>query len=484
MKEQLLTVHELSCFLNVHPKTVYKKTNNNEIPYIKQKGLGIRFRIRDIEKWLAYSLSTPPTKIPEHTPKQKRLDIPIEQYDKLYLKGESAVSKKKQRWNYGRKGIFIRKLKSGYSWCFWYYDESGKRKKETAKGATSREMAVLVMNEKVKEVFNSQYGAKQKTIKFKDFAEIYLKKYAKHRKQSWKTDEKFLNAQLKPFFGEMTLNDITPEHISDFVLKREKDEVKNSTINKNLQVLRKMMNLAVDYSYNVEKNPVRPFHFSSEAENRRTRILSYEEEGKLLKAASPHLKPIIHFALQTGCRLQEILRLKIDDVDFLDETITIRPENNKSGKLDLIPLPHSIEELLMTLIKENAGRTEFVFNYFDPRTNELRPIQSILHAFRGACRRADIVNLQFRDLRRTFGTRLHQNGTDPLIIQRLLRHSSFKISEQVYIQSSLKMMKDAVNKVNTETEKKSNNPVNLAHIWNMKEQQKKETPLSPWFSMN
>jgi len=76
----------------------------------------------------------------------------------------------------------------------------------------------------------------------------------------------------------------------------------------------------------------------------------------------------------------------------------------------------------------------------------LRPVWSIEHAFQAACRRAKIENLQFRDPGRTYGTRLHAKGIDPLIIQRLLRHSTFRISEQVEIQSSIRMMKEAVNK--------------------------------------
>jgi len=477
MNQPLLTADEVGFILGYKRNTIYDFVKKGKIDFVRV-GRNKKFTQKNVDDFII-KRTVKFIDFPLISPRNEQLSL--SEYDKIYLKGDSAVSKKKQYWNYGRKGIFIRRLKSGYSWCFWYYDENGERKKVTAKDAKCKEDAFLEMEKKVREVFNKKFKT---TIKFLDFSDIYLEKYAILRKQSWKTDEKFLNAQLIPFFGEMTLNDITPEHVSDFVLKRKKDGVKNSTINKQLQVLRKMMNLADDYGYKIEKNPVRPFHFSNEADNRRTRILSYKEEECLLKVSAIHLKSIIQFALQTGCRLQEILKLKIEDVDFQDETITIRPENNKSGKLDLIPLPYSIEDLLKKLILENLGRSEFVFNYFDPRSNELRPIQSIQHAFRSACRRAGIDNLQFRDLRRTFGTRLHQNGVDPLIIQRLLRHSSFKISEQVYIQSNLAMMKEAMNKTRTETVKKSNNPDHLEHIWNMLRTEKKGTHLNAFISMN
>ncbi len=182
-------------------------------------------------------------------------------------------------------------------------------------------------------------------------------------------------------------------------------------------------------------------------------------------------------------RLGEILKLRIEDVDFSQEVIRIRPENNKTGKLDVIPLPHSIRILITKLIEENAGRTKFVFNYLDSRTGKLRPVGSVEHAFQAACRRAKIENLQFRDLRRTYGTRLHEKGIDPLIIQRLLRHSTFRISEQVYIQSSMRMIKEAVNKaaenVNDEAASKK-----LEQNWNTEKLQSLSMFVNPWQSRN
>jgi len=44
--------------------------------------------------------------------------------------------------------------------------------------------------------------------------------------------------------------------------------------------------------------------------NRRLRYLSKEECQALINACSPHLKPIVITALNTGCRKEEILSLQ------------------------------------------------------------------------------------------------------------------------------------------------------------------------------
>ena len=470
---KLLSIRDASAQLKEHPQTTYKRVKLGEIPCIR-KGRRILFQQQAIDEFLVRCTQKTTLLLELHP---NKFDKGLQQWDKILLKGDSAVANKRQRWNYGGKGVFKRRSKKGESWCIWYYEKRGKVKKLTVRGATCREDAIRVLEAKVREIFNREHGIAKKTIGFVDFAAVYLEKYAKRKKRSWRTDEKFLNAQLIPFFGKMELSEITPEHVSDFITKREGERVKNSTIHKHLQVLRKMMNLADEFGYEIKKNPVRPFHFSNEAENQRSRVLDQAEEQRLIAAAAPHLKPIIRFALETGMRRQEILTLEIADVDFAQDVIRIRPEVNKSGKLDLIPLLPHVKELVRRLITENAESTKFVFNYLDPHTNELRPVLSIQHAFRTACRKARVSNLQFRDLRRTFSTRLHEKGLDPLIIQRLLRHSSFKISEEVYIQSSLRMMKEALEKASQVAEK----PANVVQIRNA---EKEGMPLTSRISMN
>ncbi len=452
----LLNVRKLSSLLDIHPKTIYKKVKNNEIPHIKQKGLGIRFHPKEIETWL-FQCHSSTAKILKLTPKPKQLDISVEQYDKLYLKGDSAVANKKRRWDFGKKGVFKRRLKSGFSWCYWYYDEEKKLRKVTVPNATSREDVIRAMEAKVREVSIKQNESKQ--ITFREFAPVYLKKYAKQKKDSWKTDEKFINNRLLPYFGEMLLSQISTEDVSDFITqfkpkKEGIEEIKGSTINKHLQVLSRMINIAEKFGYIIGKNLVsRELHFAKESMYRRTRVLSHEEEERLMAEAAPHLRPIIQCALLQAMRLKEILRLKTSDIDLEAETITIRPENNKTDKLDVIPIRSKMKPIFERLIAENSGRSPFVFNYEDPGTGELRPIRTCQHAFEGARRRAKIDGLEFRDLRRTSATRLHEAKVDPLIVSRLLRHSGAKISAEVYIRSSMDLMKKAMNEVDDETKK-------------------------------
>jgi len=52
--------------------------------------------------------------------------------------------------------------------------------------------------------------------------------------------------------------------------------------------------------------------------------------------------------------------------------------------------------------------------------------------WRKICRAADLMDLKFHDLRRTFASVLAQNGISTAVTQRLLEHSSPYLTNKVY----------------------------------------------------
>lgn len=452
-KEIFFTPEEVCEYLRISRSTLDRRKAQGIIPYAKIGGL-IRFRKIDIDKWLkriSYKINAQGYLKP-------KLDLSIKAYARMHLKGDDSVlSKKRGRWNYGRKGVWRRKRKNGYTWYYWYYDENPKPKYVRVPDATCFEDAKNELDSRVEQI--RRKNLKVKSITLKEFAPIYLEKYAV-KKRSWKSMEKMIKGRLIPYFGDMLLAEITPEHVSDFVVNFKPkvdhvDEVKGSAINKHIQVLSRMFNIARKFGYETGENPVdRELHFADETQFRRNRVLSLKEESQLMNESAKHLQPIIQCILLQGLRPgKETLNLKVTDIDLKSEipTLLIRSENSKSGNEEIIPIRLKMIPIFKRLITENSGRSEYVFNYQEPFTEgQYRPITTCRRAFDAACRRADIHGLQLRDLRRTSATRLHEAGVDPLVIKRFMRHSSTGITEKVYIQSSLKMMKQALDDVDRE----------------------------------
>jgi integrase len=182
-------------------------------------------------------------------------------------------------------------------------------------------------------------------------------------------------------------------------------------------------------------------------------------------------------------RVSEILSLSWDCVDLKKKQITVHAKSSKSGKQRLIPINISLYKVLNELKGKNCGNSKHVFLYEDPRTGKLRPITMVRNAFNSACKRAGIKNLHFHDLRHTFGSRLIENGADPISVKDLLGHANLKTTE-VYLHSSLKRMREAVSLLDQKPDIDAKIGEKLLHICNISNEQDSEKLVNAFFSVN
>ena len=351
-----------------------------------------------------------------------QVDLSLEQYDRMFLGGKK-MSPKGNTWKYPFGSVYFRLTKTGIKRWYIYYRSDEERKRECVKGAQTRADALKVLQAKVVDLFREKHGFNrlQKRTKLKEFAGVYIESYAKVNKRTWR-DDVYTIGKFEKFFGDSYLQDITILDIEKFKASRLKDGVTGSSINRNLALLKKMFNLAIDWGY-CESNPVRRVKFFSEKDNVKERILSLDEERMLLAQCSEHLKPIVVMAIHTGMRRGEILNLTWDQVDFDSEMI--RVEKTKSGKIRFIPINSRLQTELIKL-KALSGHSEYVF--LGPRYD--KPLTEIKTAFNGATRRAGIQDLRFHDLRHTFASRLIGEGVDIVTVQSLLGHHSVVVTQR------------------------------------------------------
>ena len=255
---------------------------------------------------------------------------------------------------------------------------------------------------------------KDRKIRFEDFAKEYLE-YAKTNKKSWKRDELCLKTFI-PFFGNMLLSKITPLHIEKYKRMRL-DEVKPGTVNRELACLKHIFTTAEKFRKFEDKNPVKEVRFLQERQYV-MKVLDREEIKRLISSAADHLKPILIIALNTGMRKGEILNLKWNDVDFISHFIHIK--ESKSNIMRKIPMNSIVAATLKDIKREN----DFVF----PSTKTKEPLTNIFHSFKMACRKANIKDLRFHDLRHTAATLMVTGGIDLMTVSQILGHSDIKMT--------------------------------------------------------
>ena len=190
----------------------------------------------------------------------------------------------------------------------------------------------------------------------------------------------------------------------------------------------------------------------SEKRERLPEVLSSEEFRKLKAALPVRERVLICLALSMGLRRGELAGLRWGDVDFEQLTLTIQRSvvDQVVGKLKTeasqrpLPMDVSIAKLLQEWrsVSKYSGSQKYIFATDSNRAGDQRGEQPVSLAkimqyrIQPVARVVGITKkIGWHTLRHTFATSLHHNGESIKVVQELLRHSSSRITMDIYAQA-------------------------------------------------
>lgn len=345
-------------------------------------------------------------------------------------------------------------IKKGSKW-YYRFQLNGKEYYRACKGATNFQDALMYEAVVKSDIMRGDLRVlehKQK-INFENLVKIFLE-YSKANKQSYKTDVYFCNSFISFFGRHKLIDEIKPADIEAYKIHRL-NHVKPASINRELNSLKKMFNIAVENEF-ISISPGDKVKKIGRVESRKKRVLSKEEEILIYNTLGEnhYLTLIIKVALLTAMRIGEILNLKWENVDFKEGWIHVM--KTKNGKPRSVPMASALKELLFSLKRDN----DYVF--YNPKTN--KPYRSITKAFNLALKSAKIENFTFHDLRHTAATRMAAEGVDLITLAEILGHSDLKMVK-IYAHSAEELKKRAIavlNKYFKDNANENNSQVNFA----------------------
>lgn len=247
--------------------------------------------------------------------------------------------------------------------------------------------------------------------------------------------------------GISTLAAVSLQHLTGYQAEMDKRGYKPSTRSRKTHAIKSWFKFLYDQgvlALNVAERLIPPRSIKPEP-----RFLSEAEYQRLLRACSHHLRDaaIIEVFLQTGMRLSELARLKLDDVE-LPSKITRDPDNmgmvrvtRKGGKVDTIPLNYKACQSLAAWLKVRPKVEHdalFVTKFRTPIGK-----RAIQQAIRKYMAEADIAHASVHTLRHTMATHHIAHGTDPKTIQETLGHASLTTTT-IYISLAKKAQRKAL----------------------------------------
>jgi site-specific recombinase XerD len=143
---------------------------------------------------------------------------------------------------------------------------------------------------------------------------------------------------------------------------------------------------------------------------------------------NPKHKAIIAVLYSSGVRREELLNLKIRDID--PDRMLIRIRNGKGNKSRDTLLAQNALELLRSYYR-GYHPSEYLFESY--RAGTAYSGTSVIKVVQRAVQRAGITkNIYPHSLRHTFATHLLEQGTNLKVIQKLLGHASLR-STMIYL---------------------------------------------------
>ncbi len=206
-------------------------------------------------------------------------------------------------------------------------------------------------------------------------------------------------AWLHVHLGDLKLDEITLDVI-DQVRSAKLKEGTKATTNRYLALVRAILIRARDEWEWTEKVPkIRLFKES----NSRERSLTAEQAKRLLAELPEHQRDIVLFALATGLRQGNVLKLEWSQVNLEQRHAWIRGWESKNRHPIAVPL----NDAALSVLRRQVGKhPERVFTY---QGNPLNSANT--RTWQRALKRAGIEDFRWHDLRHTWATWQRQAGT-------------------------------------------------------------------------
>lgn len=297
---------------------------------------------------------------------------------------------------------------------------------------------------------------------FRIAATKYLQDYAQKKSIG---DDAVQLKMLVPSIGDLDLRQVHMGALQSFIAKRKAEGVKTKTLNAALAVVRRMLNLAasewIDEKGLTWLETAPKIKLFSVKDSRSPYPLTQEEQSLLFQELPDYLARMALYKVNTGCREQEVCKLRWDyevKVPELDTSVFIIPGDHvKNGDERLVVLNRVAKSVVESM---RGVHPTHVFAIVPPK-GEARPVLKMYGtAWKQARERAankwaerhgepapeGFRKVRVHDLKHTFGRRLRAAGVSFEDRQDLLGHKSGRITTH-YSQAELGNLIAAAEKV-------------------------------------
>ncbi len=244
--------------------------------------------------------------------------------------------------------------------------------------------------------------------------------------------------RLKTFrpLASLPLNEITSESVAAYVARRKAEDLAVSSINRELQVLRRILNVAVEWGELESALKVKLLT----GETHRDRVILPEEERRYLTVAPEPLASIVTVLVDSGLRPEECFRMRWENINFSTGKYgsLFVTHGKTAAARRMLPLTPRVRLILETRWEQaNKPDDGWVWpaptasGHIEPSTLK-KPHANVFKAITKNLKKKEkpLRSFILYSLRHTFLTRLGESGCNVWTLARIAGHSSITMSSR------------------------------------------------------
>jgi len=335
-----------------------------------------------------------------------------------------------------------------------YTDATGKWVRESC-GSEKKTEAQNFLKRRLEAVSAGNFlGPRVEKITVNELFDDLLKDYKTHGQfHLW--PERTWNAHLKDYFGGaklppekdsvysgMRASRVGSNQLAGYVEKRQSEEASQSTINRELALLRRAFSLGFDAEpQKVSRVPKFHKFMVSEKGNERRGFVEEPQYRKLTaEAKEPWLRALLALAYTYGFRKAELLGMRCSQVDLLNDTVCLYSGETKNGEGRVVALTEE-SRVLVTEMRKGKQPEDYLLT----RPNG-EPVRDLRGTWEVLVSTAGLPGLLLHDFRRSAVRNMVRRGIPERVAMKISGHKTRSVFERYNIISEADL-RDAARKI-------------------------------------
>lgn len=287
----------------------------------------------------------------------------------------------------------------------------------------------------------------------------YQRKYSEHTLESYRNDLAQFVEFLEDTAGRnhVSVKSVETNHIKDFLGHLLMLGLEKRSIARKLSSIRSLFRYFLRKGF-IEKNPA-AIVTSPKLDKRLPVIIDMTQAGKLMELPPPDTfegirdKAVLELLYGAGLRLNELLTLRIDNLDFSTDTIRV---TGKRDKERILPIGSKAKSSLRKYleVRNRTTKSANTIVFVNQKGKELYPLAVQKMVKKYMSRLSEQEHLSPHVLRHAFATHLLDKGADLFAVKELLGHESLSTT-QIYTHVSTERLKRVYQQAHPRAEKKS-----------------------------